>query len=192
MKGVQFNWVRYHCQEFIANCREAYKETKPFHYAWLLLLIVLIAWRLLEDSQFPPLEEGFPEVAWFASLWSIKDVVWIIETKIFWTFMEMDIHMVLSQRPRLSPTLFTQLSTCKALKVDFHRVYIQVRKNLEKKWHQFPYLMSESYVQEIVGLWPTEWCALSELYVGTTTGTEGSNVQKRKEATKKVVCTLVE
>ena len=49
-KGVQFNWARYLCQEFLANCREAKDETKLFHYAWLFLSIVLVAWELPEVS----------------------------------------------------------------------------------------------------------------------------------------------
>ena len=44
------------------NFHEAHDETKPFHYTWLLLSIVLVAWKLLEDSQFPPLEEALPKV----------------------------------------------------------------------------------------------------------------------------------
>ena len=50
------------------NCRKAQDERKTFHYAWLLLSIVLIAWELPKDSQFPPLEKGLPKAAQFASL----------------------------------------------------------------------------------------------------------------------------
>jgi len=49
-KGVLYNWVQYLYKEFLANCREVQEESKAFHYSWLLLLIVLVAWRLAEDS----------------------------------------------------------------------------------------------------------------------------------------------
>lgn len=73
VKEVLFNWSRYLCQEFLTNCREAQDETKPFHYTWLLLSIVLVAWEQPRDSQFPPLEEGLSEVVEFALLWATKD-----------------------------------------------------------------------------------------------------------------------
>lgn len=78
--------------------------------------------------------------------------------------------MAFNQCPRLSPNLFMQLSAYAEFNADFHRVYIQARKDQEKKWHPLPYLVSETDVQEIVGLWLIEWCAPSELDVGTSTG----------------------
>ncbi len=48
------------------NCREAQEVTKSFHYARLLLSIMLVAWILLKDSQFPPLKEGLQEATQFA------------------------------------------------------------------------------------------------------------------------------
>jgi len=120
VKGVQFNWSRYLCQEFLENCREAQDETKSFHYAWMLFSIVLVAWELpkdsqfppldeglLEDSQFPPLEEGLSKAAQFASLWATKDPTRITETKIFWVLMESILRMAINQRLRFSPTLYT-------------------------------------------------------------------------------------
>lgn len=67
-EGVHFNWSCYLCSEFLVNCREAEDESKTFHYVWLFLSIVLVSWELPEDSQFPPLKTGFPEVAQFASI----------------------------------------------------------------------------------------------------------------------------
>jgi len=49
-EGFQFNWVCYLCGEFLVNCRELRDLSKTFHYAWLLLSIVLTAWKLREDS----------------------------------------------------------------------------------------------------------------------------------------------
>jgi len=95
-KGVQYNWAKYPCKEFLAHYREAQEESKLFHYAWLLLSIVLVAWRLPEDSQFPPHKEDLPEAAWFASLYSTKDPERIKESKIFQILMEMDFLMVIN------------------------------------------------------------------------------------------------
>lgn len=54
-----------------------------FHYSWLLLSIVLVAWEMLEDRQFPPITSYLPEEAKFASLWATKDVERVKESKIF-------------------------------------------------------------------------------------------------------------
>lgn len=49
-KGFQFNWADYLHGGFLANCCEEQELRKTFHYTWLLLSIVLVAWELLEDS----------------------------------------------------------------------------------------------------------------------------------------------
>lgn len=41
----------------------------------------------------------------YASLWPIKDVKQIHDTKIFWVLMDMNIRMWINQKLRLSPTV---------------------------------------------------------------------------------------
>lgn len=47
-EGEQFKWVQF--------CREAQEEDKTFHYALLLLSILLLTSELPKDSQFPSLD----------------------------------------------------------------------------------------------------------------------------------------
>lgn len=54
-----------------------------FHYAWLLLSIVVVAWELPEDSQFPLIASDLPGAAKFASLWATKDPERVKNSKIF-------------------------------------------------------------------------------------------------------------
>lgn len=77
-KVVQYNCSRYLYQEFLMNCREAQEERKPFHYAWLLLLIVLVACQLLEDIQFPLHKEELPKVGDFKWV-EVPNLVWEIK-----------------------------------------------------------------------------------------------------------------
>jgi len=86
----------------------------------------------------------------------IKDPERIKESKIFWILVEMDLHIVISQWPRLSPTLFEQLRAFTEFKAEFHNVYIWARRDPKQIWHKLPYLVSETDVQEIVGSWPVE------------------------------------
>lgn len=108
-KGVEFNWVRYLCSEFLANWCEAQELSKTFHYAWLLLSIVLVTWELPEDIQFTSVTLDLPEEGRYASLWAAKDVQCIKDRKIFWISMEINISMAINHKPSLAPTVFSKM-----------------------------------------------------------------------------------
>lgn len=63
----------------------------------------------------------------FTSLWASKDPERIKESKIFWILVEMDLRIVISQWPRLSPTLFVYFRAFMEFKADLHNVAIQAR-----------------------------------------------------------------
>lgn len=189
-KGILFNWSRHLCQEFLTNCCEAQDETKPFDCTQLLLYIVLVTWGLLEDNQFPLLEEGFLEAVWFTSLWDTKDPICITETKIFWVLKEVRLHMAVNQWPRLSPNSHTQLSTYVDFIADFHRFYIQAQKDPTQKWYELPYLVTDSDVQDVVSRWLAECCTPSDLADGPSTSTYSVTAKKIKEVAKKAMQNL--
>lgn len=58
-------------------------HNKTFHYARLLLPIVLVAWELLEDNQFPLVAPDLLEVAKFTLLWAMKDPQRVKDNKVF-------------------------------------------------------------------------------------------------------------
>lgn len=98
--------MHYLCSEFLANYKEAQDQSKTFHYAWLVLSIVLVTWELPKDSQFPLIASDLPEVAKFASLWATKDLKRFKESKIFWVLMEASIHAAINHKSWLSPIIF--------------------------------------------------------------------------------------
>jgi len=65
--------VRYLRSEFLTNYPEAQDLNNNFYYAWLLLSIVLVAWELPEDIQFPSVVPDLLEATNYASLWVTKD-----------------------------------------------------------------------------------------------------------------------
>lgn len=69
-------------------------------------------------------------------------------------------------------------------KFDFHRVYIQARKNSQQKWYDLLYLVTDHDMQEVIKCWMKEWCAPLDLDVGTSKGTRSSAEKKRKDTTK--------
>jgi len=71
--------------------------------------IVLVAWELPEDSQFPSVTLDLPEVAKYALLQATKDAQHIKDSDIFWILMEMNICMAINHKLRLLPTVFAKL-----------------------------------------------------------------------------------
>lgn len=51
--------------------------------------------------------------------------------------------MVMSQRPRLSLTVYAQLEAYAEFKADFHNMSIHARHDLKKMWYKLPYLVSD-------------------------------------------------
>ena len=98
-EGVHFKWVCYLYGEFLMNDREAQELSNTFHYAWLLLSIVLVAWELPEDKQFPSIVLDLPESVKYALLWVTQDSERIEDIKIFWILMEMNIRMAINRKP---------------------------------------------------------------------------------------------
>ena len=56
--------------------------------------------------------------------------------------------------------------------------------DLAQKWHDFPYLVTETDVQGVVARWPTQWCAPSDLATRPRIGVESVATKKRKEVSK--------
>lgn len=69
------------------------------HYAWLFLSIVLVAWELPEDSQFPLVAPNLLEAAKYNLLWATKEAQCIKDSKIFWILMDMNICMAINHKP---------------------------------------------------------------------------------------------
>jgi len=145
--GEQFNWAQFLCEEFLTNCREVQEEGNTFHYAWLLLSIVLVTTDLPEDSQFPSLDQDWPEVARIALLWATRDAERILGIKIFWILMEADIRHWVTRQPRLSTEIYDSVKHIVEFKADMHFVYIRVCKDPDKTWTTLPFLAIDSDLQ---------------------------------------------
>lgn len=105
VEGVQFNWENYLCAKFLPNCHKAQEQGKMFHYAWILLSIVLVAWKLLEHSPFLSVTLDLPKGVKYAFLWATKDAQMLKESNIFWVLMEMSIRMGINRKSGLSPPI---------------------------------------------------------------------------------------
>ena len=99
---------------------------------WLLLSIVLVAWELPKDSQFPLVAPDLPEAAKYTSLWATKDAKRIKDSKIFWILMEMNICMTINHKPRLLPIMFSKFQEYVEFKREFQRVLTRHGRTLSR------------------------------------------------------------
>ena len=150
--------------------------SKTFHYAWLFLSIVLVAWELPEDNQFPSITLDLPEAAKYASLWATKDANRICDSKIFWVFMEMNIRMGINHKPRLSSIVYKNLQRFIEFKVDFHHICLRACKETTKKWSELPFIATDDVIFDVLQIWPLEWCTPDIAAV------EKPTTQKKNEA----------
>ena len=73
--------------------------------------------------------------------------------------MEMNIRMGINHKPWLSPIVYNSPQSFTEFKVDFHHVYIRVRKDPTKKWKELPYLATNDVIFIALESWLPEWRA---------------------------------
>ena len=129
---------------------------------------MLVEWELPEDSQFPSVAPNQPEAVKYTSLWVTKDPQWVNDRKIFWTLMEMNVHMAINHKPRLSLTNFEKFQEYTEFKVDLHHVPIRAWKDPEHNWHDLPYLAIDDAIQVVLDSWMTKWHTASNLTTGSS------------------------
>jgi len=183
-EGVQFNWLDYLHGEFLENCRKAQEKSKTFHYMWLLLSIVLVAWELPEESQFPSVMPDLPEAVKYASMWATKDTKRVWDNKIFWNLMEMNIKMAINYKLRILPTVYANLQSYAEFKADFHQISIKAQKDPAQKWYDLSYLATDDAIDAMLDKWPAECRTTTDLAMG---GSKSATQKKKEEAKLKMV-----
>jgi hypothetical protein len=63
------NWVDFSSQSVSAILQEEKDRGMEFHYAWLLILILIVAWRDPKDSQYLLATNKLCLVMWYVNLW---------------------------------------------------------------------------------------------------------------------------
>jgi hypothetical protein len=68
-EGVQMNWATFLVNQFLQDCTEAQEKGTEFHYAWFLILIVLVGWKEPVYYQCMHTSGRIPLAARYANLW---------------------------------------------------------------------------------------------------------------------------
>jgi len=170
----------------LENCGEAQKHGKTFHYAWLLLSIVLVARELPEDNQFSTINRDLSEAVKYASLWATKDSNRICNSKIFWVFMEINLKIGINRKLQLSPTVFNILQSFSEFKADIHSVYIKACEDSAKQCRKLPFVAIDDVIFKILETWLSKWRTpdIAKL--------EKLEAQRKKEEVKQCIVQLAE
>ena len=71
-EGVEYNWSLYLLNQFIEDDKATQETSQPFHYSWLLIIIVFVGWKEPRYSQFLTVQTNCRGVR-YAHLWATKD-----------------------------------------------------------------------------------------------------------------------
>jgi len=82
-----------------------------------------------------------------------------MENKMFCVLFEMDLHMVIHQRLRLSPAQFSEYHDVVNFKANFENVYICANKDLTEGWYALPYMVVEYNILVIINKWSSNFSA---------------------------------
>lgn len=156
-EGVQFNWAQFLRDELLINCQEAQEHGKTFHYAWILLSILLVTGDLLKDSKFPTIGKDLPKAARFTLLWATKDAKRVSRIKGVWTVMEEIIQTWINHRPWLSPNVHNSLQSMVEFNMDMYNLHILARKDPAHRWVKLLFIATDDAIFEVMATWSLEW-----------------------------------
>lgn len=91
--------------------------------------------------------------AWYASLWHTIEKTRAQENHVFFVLYHMDLHMVVKNHPRLSPSLYHQYNAVAKFKAEYHRIYVQAQMDTMKTWHPLPYLATKDDISTLIQKW---------------------------------------
>lgn len=98
--------------------------------------------------------------------------------------MEMNIHMAINHKPRLSPIVYTNLQGYAEFKANFNHVSIRAWKEPVQKWYDFPCVEIDDAIDTVLDQWPVEWHATTKMEVG---GRKSIAQRKNEEAKLKMM-----
>jgi hypothetical protein len=72
MKGTLLSWTPYLLNLFLDDCKDTRDLGTKFHYAWLIILIVVVGWGEPKYNEFYP-RPGKCRATKYTTLWHTSD-----------------------------------------------------------------------------------------------------------------------
>jgi hypothetical protein len=97
------NWVTFLVNQFLTDCKEAQDKGTKLHYAWLLILIALVAWREPRETRFlEGMQELFLEARYVSSWHTTQKNRKMDNNVIFYIYKE-TIQQCIQDTPHILP-----------------------------------------------------------------------------------------
>jgi hypothetical protein len=196
-EGLHMNWVKYLVNQLELDYKEAQDQGYEFHFIWLLILIVFIAWEMLEGATFPDIEPFEPLAAKFSTLWYSNDMnkQWK-SNAIFHTYYT-QLKTAIQSEPRITLNTLHKFRPLMKFSTDRHFIYITTHTDEHKQQLQSYYKLMEDDLKEITKEWsvdlliPANPVEMSDVdSVETVTDTPGPSKTKKNEEAQDVHNTL--
>jgi hypothetical protein len=129
--GVQMSWKTFLFNQFLINYKEAQEKCIEFHYSWLLILIELLAWKELEETQFLGVVKNNFLAATYVKFWHVVHKERKLDNNItFYVYKEV-IHESINNTPCILPHVVEAYKRIMCFKCRRHHMYIQAKKDQE-------------------------------------------------------------
>jgi hypothetical protein len=143
VEGLQMNWEKYLVNELEQVCREYQDQGYEFYFSWLLILIVFIAWDMVEGATFPEIDPSKPLVVKFTLLWYSSDMgkQWYSNAMLHTYYMQLkrDIEVF----PRMMSNTLHRFRPFVKFHADKHFIYITAREDKNNEVLQSYYKLTE-------------------------------------------------
>jgi hypothetical protein len=127
--GVMMNWSTFLVNQFLMDYREAQEKGTKFHYAWLLILIALTAWREPKETQFlEGIHKPFLAVR-YMSLWHTVHKDRHMDNNVTFYIYKETIQQCIEDMQHIPPHIVEVYKGIVWFKAGMHHIYIQVKKD---------------------------------------------------------------
>jgi hypothetical protein len=117
------NWTTFLLNQFLIDCEEVQDKGTKFHCSWILIIIILLAWREPDDNQFLGIKAKPLLATHYQNLWYTTDKACQMDTNFaFYIYMEM-IRDNIYQTPCILPQVVEIYKIVAHFKARRHHMY---------------------------------------------------------------------
>jgi hypothetical protein len=132
VEGLQMNWEKYLVNQLDQDYHEAQDQGYEFHFSWLLILIVFIAWEMPEGVTFPEIEPSEPLAMKFTMLWYSSDMGKQWQSNAVFHTYYLQLKRAIEVVPRMTSNTLHRFRPFVKFHADRHFIYITVWRRTQR------------------------------------------------------------
>jgi hypothetical protein len=157
VEGLQMNWVNYLVNQLELDCREAHDRGYEFHFSWLLILIMFMAWEMPEGVTFLDIDPFEPLATMFTTLWYSSDMGKKWQSNVVFHTYYLQLKMAIESFTQMTVNTLDRFIPLMKFRVDRHFIYITARTDHNKEELKLYYNLTEEDLEEITKEWLAEF-----------------------------------